>query len=89
MIASRERGIVEQYISNSGSAHSAAYISFPLEDGTYDYLGFMSSDPRAVGFCRDLHRHFWDRAEVLPRSVLVQRHMDYIREHGIDPKYPE
>ncbi len=45
MIASRERGIVEQYISSNGSAHSAAYISFPLEDGTYDYLGFVASVP--------------------------------------------
>ncbi len=56
-MASRERGIVEQHISSNGFAHPAAYISFPLKDGTYDYLGFMSSDPRVVGFCRDLHRH--------------------------------
>jgi hypothetical protein len=56
-MASRQRGIVEQHISSNGFAHPAAYISTPLEDGTYDYLGFMSSDPRVVGFCRDLHRH--------------------------------
>jgi predicted transcriptional regulator len=71
------------------ASEKATYIAFPLEDGTYDYLGFVSSDPRAVGFCRDLYRYFWGRAEVLPRSVLIQRHVDYIREHGIDPKYPE
>jgi len=71
------------------TSEKAAYISFPHEDGTYDYLGFVSSDPKAVGFCRDLYRYFWEKAEVLPRSVLIQRHMDYIREHGIDPKYPK
>jgi len=48
----------------------------------------VASDPRAVGFCCNLYRYFWKRAEVLPSSVLVERHMDYIREHGIDPKYP-
>jgi predicted transcriptional regulator len=70
------------------ASERAVYISFPHEDGTYDYLGFVSSDPRAVVFCRDLYNYFWKRAEVLPRSVLVQRHLEYIREHGNDPEYP-
>jgi len=70
------------------ATEKAAYIAFPLEDGTFDYLGFVASDPRAVGFCRDLYSYFWERAEVLPSSVVVERHMEYIREHGKDPKYP-
>jgi len=71
------------------ASEKAAYISFPLEDGTFDYLGFVSSDPRAVVFCRDLYDYFLERAKVLPRSVLIERHLEYIREHGNDPKYPE
>lgn len=70
------------------ATEKAAYIAFPLEDGTFDYLGFVASDPRAVGFFRDLYGYFWERAEVLPSSVVVERHMDYIREHGKDPEYP-
>jgi predicted transcriptional regulator len=66
----------------------AAYIAFPLEDGTFDYLGFVASDPRAVGFCSDVYRYFWEMAEVLPSSVVVERHLEYIREHGKDSKYP-
>ena len=70
------------------ATEKAAYIAFPLEDGTFDYLGFVASDPRAVGFFRDLYGYFWERAEVLPSSVVVERHRDYIREHGKDPEYP-
>ena len=83
-VADEDNFVVYMYTSEK-----AAYISFPLEDGTFDYLGFVSSNPQAVGFCRDLYRYFWERAEVLPRQVVVQRHMDYIREHGVDIRNPE
>ena len=70
------------------ASEKAVYISFPHEDGTYDYLGFVSSDPRAVGFCHDLYNYFWDRAEVLTPPEVTQRHLEYIREHGVDVDYP-
>ena len=70
------------------ASEKAVYISFPHEDGTYDYLGFVSSDPRAVGFCQDLYNYFWERAEVLTPPVVTQRHLEYIREHGVDVDYP-
>jgi predicted transcriptional regulator len=69
-------------------SEKAAFISFPLNDGTFDYTGFISSDQRAVGYCRDLFNYYWKRVRVIPKVELVERHLKYVHYYGVYPKYP-
>jgi len=65
-----------------------AFISFPLIDGTFDYVGFISTDQRAIEFCKDLFDYYWGRVRIIPRPELVERHLSYCQYYGIHPKYP-
>lgn len=69
-------------------SEKAVLIAFPLEDGTFDYTGFTSSDPWAIKYCHDLFEYFWNRSQIVPRSEIVERHLDYLNKHGIQVKYP-
>jgi len=51
------------------SEKRAAALAFPNLDGKLDYTGFTSADERARGWCGDLFRHYWERAE--PRREFV------------------
>lgn len=44
------------------SEKEVAMISFPLAEGTFDYLGFTSKDEASHKWCRDLFEHYWERA---------------------------
>lgn len=61
----------------------AVFISFPLVDGTFDYTGFISSDPISVNYCRDLFLYYWDRANIIQQVEIVERHLNYLRKHGL------
>jgi len=69
-------------------SEKAAFISFPLHDGTFDYRGFISSDKRAISFCRDIFNHYWKYVRIIPRLELVERHLEYCHYYGAYPKYP-
>ena len=51
------------------SEKEVAILSFPTLDGKFDYLGFTSKDDRALGWCDDLFRYYWERAE--PKHELT------------------
>jgi len=69
-------------------SEKAAFISFPSNNGAFDYRGFLSSDSRAIGFCRDIFNHYWQRVRIIPRLELVERHLEYCHYYGVYPKYP-
>ena len=69
-------------------SEKTAFISFPLDDGTFDYTGFLSTDQRAISFCKDLFKYYWERVRVIPRHELVERHLGYCHHYGVYPKYP-
>jgi predicted transcriptional regulator len=69
-------------------SEKAMTIAFPLEDGSFDYKGFTSRDSSALKFCKDLFIHYWNESDIIPRNEIVQRHLEYLRKHGIHPKYP-
>jgi predicted transcriptional regulator len=37
-----------------------AILAFPTQTGEFDYLGFSSSDPKVMEWCKDLHTYYWD-----------------------------
>ena len=45
------------------SEKEAALVSFPKPDGSFDLLGFASSDERALAWARDLFLHYWRISE--------------------------
>ena len=45
------------------SDKEVAGISFPLENGMFDYHGFSSKDVKAVKWCRDVYEYYWEKAE--------------------------
>jgi predicted transcriptional regulator len=38
-----------------------AVLDFPELTGAFDYLGFTSSDPKVLDWCKDLHSYYWDK----------------------------
>lgn len=38
-------------------------ISFPDKNGTFDYLGFESTDQRTLNWCKDLFAYYWMRSK--------------------------
>jgi predicted transcriptional regulator len=60
------------------------FISFPLMDGTFDYTGFLSYDPSAINFGRDIFLYYWGKSNIIPNNELVKRHLEYIRKHGYE-----
>jgi predicted transcriptional regulator len=78
----------EQFDVYLWMSEKAAFLSFPLNDGTFDYNGFISSDQRAVQFCRDLFNYYWKRVRIIPRVEVVERHLNYVNYYGVYPKYP-
>ena len=69
-------------------SEKSMFISFPLEDGTFDYTGFVSSDPKALKFCKDLFLHYWKKSEIIQSIEIVKRHLEYVNMHVVYPKYP-
>ena len=45
------------------SEKEASMISFPDENGSYDYLGFEATDAHSLNWCRDVFDYYWARAE--------------------------
>ena len=37
-----------------------AILAFPSRTGEFDYLGFTSTDPKILEWCKDLHSYYWD-----------------------------
>jgi len=69
-------------------SEKSLFISFPLEDGTFDYTGFISSDPTALKFCKDLFLYYGGRTKIIPSAEIVKRHLEYVNMHGVYPNYP-
>jgi len=45
------------------SEKEVAAVSFPEEDGRFDYLGFSSTDEDTHEWCKDVFEYFWSRSE--------------------------
>ena len=69
-------------------SEKSLFISFPLEDGAFDYTGFISSNPTALKFCKDLFLYYWGKTKIIPSAEIVKRHLEYVNRHGVYPKYP-
>jgi predicted transcriptional regulator len=65
-------------------SEKAAFIAFPLEDGTFDYQGFTTKDPKAIALCADLFKHNWEQAYIVPKLEFLDRMNRYLKTHGID-----
>ena len=37
-----------------------ALLAFPTKTGEFDYLGFSSTDPKIVEWCKDIHSYYWN-----------------------------
>jgi len=44
------------------SEKEVALVAFPKPDGSFDLLGFSSTDGSAREWCRDLFQHYWNDA---------------------------
>jgi len=47
------------------SEKEVALLCFPEADGRFDYMGFTTTDPDALEWCRDVFLHYWEHgAEI-------------------------
>ena len=44
------------------SEKEVALLAFPEVTGQFDYLGFSSTDPKVLEWCRELHEYYFERA---------------------------
>ena len=65
-------------------SEKAAFIAFPLEDGTFDYLGFTTTDLEAVALCADLFKHCWEGAYIVPKLEFLGRTYRHLKSQGLD-----
>ena len=56
------------------SEKEVAILSFPSFDGKFDYLGFTSKEDRAIGWCDDLFKYYWERAEPKHEMSFARPH---------------
>ncbi len=45
------------------SEKELALLCFPDSDGRFDYMGFTSTDPDALEWCRDVFLHYWEQGK--------------------------
>ena len=69
-------------------SEKAAFIAFPLEDGTFDYRGFTTTDPKAIALCADLFKHCWEQAYIVPKPEFIDRMHRYLKSQGFDIEEP-
>ena len=46
------------------SEKEVAILTFPLQNGSFNFLGFTSTDEQTHKWCRDLFQYYWERAET-------------------------
>jgi predicted transcriptional regulator len=61
-------------------SEKAVFLAFPLDDETFDYTGFHSTDPIAIKYCRNLFEYYWSKTNIVPASELVDRHTKYVNQ---------
>jgi predicted transcriptional regulator len=54
------------------SEKEVALLSFPTSDGKFDCLGFTSKDDKALKWCNDLFRYYWERAKLKHELALAR-----------------
>ena len=84
----REEQAVAGDLDDSGiylyMSEKAAFVAFPSEDGSFDYLGFSSTDTRAISLCVDMFNYYWDRAYIIPIIEMVERSVTWLKSQGIN-----
>jgi len=46
------------------SEKEVAILAFPALTGEFDYLGFTSTDPKVLEWCKDLYSYYWERGDI-------------------------
>jgi predicted transcriptional regulator len=67
-------------------SEKAVFLALPLNDDSFDYTGFFSSNSEAVKFCSDLFEYYWTRTHIIPVHELIDRHTQYVEYYGIKPR---
>lgn len=65
-------------------SEKAVFVGFPLEDGSSDYIGFSSTDPKAISFCVDMFNYYWTKSYVVPKHEMIDRSIKYLKRQGLD-----
>jgi predicted transcriptional regulator len=63
------------------SEKEVAIVAFPLTDGRFDYFGFSSTDDQAHAWCREVFKHYWERA--YPRLQLADELFWWIKKEPV------
>lgn len=66
----RKKGLLEHRVLKKVEIYfhmseKETVLAFPTLEGTFDHLGFTSTDERSLKWCRDLFDYYWERAEPL------------------------
>ena len=47
-------------------------FTFPSLDGSFDYMGFESNDPKTLKWCKEIYEYYWDSSNItVPDSLKV------------------
>jgi predicted transcriptional regulator len=50
-----------------------ALLAFPTQTGEFDYLGFSSTDPKVLEWCRDIHSYYWEQGDERREYYITTR----------------
>jgi predicted transcriptional regulator len=64
-------------------SEKAAFVCFPLEDGSSDYLGFSSTNSNFISLCSDIFDYYWSKAYIVPKNEMMNRIINYLNIRGL------
>jgi predicted transcriptional regulator len=56
-----------------------AVIAFPLNEGSFDYIGFTSDDQVMRKYCHDLFEFYWEKGKEPTREMVMEAHNKRMR----------
>jgi len=72
-----ERGVDHKFLDRMDVmvtlTEKEAQFLFPALDGSFDYSGFSTTDPKALKWCREIYLHYWESTDIhMPDSFRAQ-----------------
>ncbi len=55
-----DRALMQIDVTLYMNEKEVAILAFPAQTGEFDYLGFSSTDPKVLEWCKDLHTYYWN-----------------------------
>ena len=62
-------------------------VAFPLLDGSFDYIGFVTVHPDGLRLCRDIFEYYWSLSSPPTQEQIIESHKTRVQyQKGLEKK---